>query len=75
MSKFDKQTRIEFLQKLRSLLAEYNASIEVVDPGWEYEGHLTIYANKVLKVVEFDDNKDITVEEIDKEIGFIEKRT
>mgnify|MGYP006988829082 CR=1 FL=1 len=74
MAVLDKQTRIEFLRKLRALLEEYNASIEVVDPGWEYEGHLTIYANDVKEIVEFDYNVDITIDAIDKEFEEIEKR-
>lgn len=74
MKKLDKQAKIEFLRKLKALLAEYNASIEVVDAGWEYEGHLTIYENDVQEVFEFEFNKDITVGEIDKAIEEIEKR-
>lgn len=73
MAKLDKQTRIEFLLKLKALLVEYNASIEVVDAGWEYEGHLAIYENDVQEVFEFEYNKDITVREIDRAIEEIEK--
>lgn len=73
MAKLDKQTRIKFLLKLKALLAEYNASIEVVDAGWEYEGHLTIYANDVQKIAEFGFNVDITDNAINNEIEEIEK--
>lgn len=74
MEKLSKQQKLEFLRRLRSLLAAFNASIEVVDAGYEYEGHLTIYENDVQEVFEFEYNKDITVGEIDKAIEDIEKR-
>ena len=74
MAKLNTKKRLEFLLKLRDLLAEYNASIEVVDAGYEYEGHLTIYVNEVQEVFEFDYNYDITVMEIDKAIKSIKKQ-
>lgn len=73
MAKLDKQKRLEFLRKFKALLEEYDASIEVVDSGVEYEGHLTIYANDVHEVAEFGYNLDITVEAIENEIGKIER--
>lgn len=69
MAYLDIQKRIEFLEKLRALLKEYDASIEVVDAGNEYEGHLTVYSNDVHEIAEFGYNVDITADEIDKELS------
>lgn len=74
MAKLDKHTRLEFLYKLRALFAEYNASVEVAESGYYYEGHLEIYINDTVNMVaELKHNFDLTVEEIDKAIEKIEK--